>query len=182
MRTVFLATVLLAGGCAASHVAMPPTPSRLSLTIVHNPKQVTYSLKLGKCHINGNLPDPQCTPGGIDPAVTPDNVLRTICTSGWTATVRPSTTDTNKAKALEYRVYNIPSGTLSELDHLVPLELGGSNDISNLWPEAGSIPNAKDKVENDLHAAVCQNRTTLGTAQQAIATNWQTAEHVLGLR
>ena len=35
------------------------------------------------------LPDPVCTPGAADPAVTQDNIDSTICTSGYTATVRP---------------------------------------------------------------------------------------------
>jgi hypothetical protein len=64
---------------------------------------------------------------------------------------------------------------------LVSLELGGANDVKNLWPEVGSLPNPKDKVENALHRAVCSGKVTLAAAQHAIATDWMTAEHSLGL-
>jgi hypothetical protein len=53
--------------------------------------------------------------------------------------------------------------------------LGGSNDISNLFPEAASPKpgfHEKDKVENYLHDQVCSGAMTLQIAQIAIATNW----------
>jgi hypothetical protein len=62
-----------------------------------------------------------------------------------------------------------------EVDHLVPLELGGSNDIANLWPEAAAPPpgfHQKDLVENYLHDQVCGGSMNLLDAQRAIATNW----------
>ncbi|HZD66247.1 MAG TPA: hypothetical protein VE152_09135 [Acidimicrobiales bacterium] len=59
-----------------------------------------------------------------------------------------------------------------ELDHLVPLELGGDNAEADLWPELGQIPNVKDHLENVLHDDVCSGRVSLATAQQAIATDW----------
>jgi hypothetical protein len=55
----------------------------------------------------------------------------------------------------------------------VSLELGGSNDITNLWPEVGKIPNPKDAVENKLHDEVCTGTITLVTAQEEIAKDWQ---------
>ena len=127
------------------------------------------------------MPDPTCTPGAIDPAVTQQNIASTICRSGYTATVRPSTSQTNKVKSQMYKVYGIPVGTTSELDHLVSLELGGSNDIANLWPEVGSLPNPKDKVENDLHRAVCSGEVTLAAAQHAIAGGLADRRARLGL-
>ena len=70
------------------------------------------------------------------------------------------------------------TGTTSsyELDHLVPLELGGANSTSNLWPEPGGSPNAKDGVESRLRAEVCGGKLTLAAAQQEIASNWTTAK------
>ncbi|MGH2501500.1 MAG: HNH endonuclease signature motif containing protein, partial [Ktedonobacterales bacterium] len=62
-----------------------------------------------------------------------------------------------------------------EVDHLVSLELGGSNDIANLWPELASPTpgfHQKDKVENYMHDQVCSGAVPLATAQQEIATNW----------
>ena len=71
--------------------------------------------------------------------------------------------------------------TTSARDHLVPLELGGSNDATNLWPESLPTPNPKDKVENALNAAVCDGRVKLAAARAAIAADWLTAEKKLGL-
>jgi len=62
-----------------------------------------------------------------------------------------------------------------EVDHLIALELGGSNTIRNLWPEA-ALPkpgfHEKDKVENYLHRQVCAGRMTLKVTQRKIAANW----------
>jgi hypothetical protein len=129
------------------------------------------------------LPDPKCTPGSTNPAVTQATIRTTICVKGWTATVRPPASNTGPVKKSAMRAYGLASSTSGqvELDHLTPLELGGSDDVSNLWPEPSDIPNAgfrnrKDEVENALRAAVCSGRITLAAAQLAIAGNWTTAE------
>ncbi len=63
-----------------------------------------------------------------------------------------------------------------ELDHLIPLELGGCPDcIVNLWPEPYNAPlgaHEKDKVENYLHDNVCSGQLTLIQAQNEIAADW----------
>lgn len=125
-------------------------------------------------------PDPTCTPGGVDDAVTQSNIDSTICTTGYTTKIRPPASATDKIKRAMYTAYGDASGTSSELDHLVSLELGGSNDTANLWPEPGPIPNPKDSIENALHKAVCAHKVTLTAAQQAIATDWTTALTVTG--
>jgi len=114
--------------------------------------------------------------------VTQADIGSTICVSGYTATIRPPEAQTEAFKFKEaYPAYGIASGTATELDHLVPLELGGNNSAANLWPEVPPAPNPKDSVEDALHSAVCSGRVTLAGAQQAIAQDWQTAEARLGL-
>jgi len=130
----------------------------------------------GTCHArtaaDGQpLPDVHCTPGAIDAAVAQANIHTTICIVGYTTTVRPSVSQTDAFKVKDELAYSISSG---ELDHLVPLEIGGSSDAHNLWVEPGSIPNPKDAVENTLHAKVCAGQMTLAAAQLAIATDWTT--------
>ena len=165
-------------GPSGSTPAASPTSTSQALAQVHDPGQLTFSAgepAAGSCHFNGSLPDSSCTPGAIDPAVTQANIHQTICVSGYTTKVRPPSSQTTPAKYnIFYPAYSVPSGTVSELDHLVPLELGGANDGLNLWPEVGSIPNPKDPVENDLKTDVCAGEMSLVTAQNAIATNWQT--------
>jgi hypothetical protein len=139
------------------------------------------------CHVgsrNGqDTPDPKCTPGATNPAVTPATIGITICKPGWTDTVRPPTSVTSRMKKLSAASYGLPVGAESEYDHLVSLQLGGAvDDPRNLWVEPGSIPNPKDAVENKLKAAVCAGLVPLATAQQAIAVSWPTAYDDAGLR
>ena len=59
-------------------------------------------------------------------------------------------------------------GRTIEIDHIVSLELGGSNDIANLYPEPGSGRanyHVKDRLENKLHDLVCSGAMTLRAAQ-----------------
>lgn len=153
-----------------------------SLLALHDPGWVTGTLA-GPCRTrdHGLLPDPSCTPGAIDPAVTPANIGSTICRAGYTSTVRPpeSRTEAFKWNMAEpaYGQHDVPG----ELDHLVPLELGGDNDARNLWVEAGSIPNPKDAVEDALNHAVCDGQITLRAAQLEIARNWIKAAATVGI-
>jgi hypothetical protein len=140
------------------------------------------------CHASdrARLPDARCTPGVRYSKVTQANIGRTICKSGWTSTVRPPESYTEKLKRQQIVEYGYRDKRLHdyEEDHLIPLELGGSpRAAKNLWPEfdGGHIPNPKDKVENALKHAVCDGQVSLRAAQRAIATNWLTAEHKLGL-
>jgi hypothetical protein len=120
---------------------------------------------------DGELPDPACTPGDLmKPLVTKDD----ICKSGYSSGVRDVPDSEKNAVYAEYGITKHTSGQY-EVDHFVSLELGGSNDISNLFPEAASPKpgfHEKDKVENYLHDQVCSGAMTLQTAQIAIATNW----------
>jgi hypothetical protein len=159
------------------------TPTATVSTTTTAPSQVLYvagstltgtAPAPGTCHArtaaDGQpLPDLHCTPGAIVAAVTQANIHTTICLVGYTATVRPPVSQTDAFKIKDELAYSISSG---ELDHLVPLELGGSSDAHNLWVEPGSIPNPKDAVENALHAKVCAGQMTLAAAQLGIATEW----------
>ena len=128
------------------------------------------------CHARGVLPDATCTPGAASPLVTQANLAQTICVPGYTKTVRPTVSYTDKLKTQQMQQYGYTDSIhLHEEDHLISLELGGSpSDPKNLWPEPGQSPNPKDKVENALHAAVCSGRLTLTEAQNRITTDWTT--------
>jgi hypothetical protein len=179
------AAMLLLGGCKPPAVTQPgPAPgTSQQLAAVHDPGQVTGTIPAScRYRDGGQLPDPRCTPGSIDPAVTQASIRQTICTPGYTERVRPAEAETERFKYdAAYPAYGVPDSRHTELDHLVPLELGGSNAAANLWPEWPPTPNPKDAVENTLNAAVCDGRVTLAAAQQAIAGDWMTAESRLGL-
>jgi 5-methylcytosine-specific restriction endonuclease McrA len=69
-------------------------------------------------------------------------------------------------------------GQDGEVDHLISLELGGSNARSNLFPEAASPrpgSHEKDRLENELHREVCSGDIGLRHAQRLIAGDWVAA-------
>jgi hypothetical protein len=134
------------------------------------------------------LPVVSCTPGAIRGDLlnpTSATLAATVCSPGWAGTQR---VDAAKTKTAAMKAYGEPASLRPtvELDHLIPLELGGANDVSNLWPEISDEPgqgfrNSKDQVEDDLKKAVCAHHITIANAQNAIAINWTTAETKLGL-
>lgn len=161
-----------------SHVSEPASavarsPAATSAT--------TPTMTPGGCNSLNGLPDPICTPGVADPRVTQADILTTICVSGYTTKVRPSSAYTDALKAEQIKAYGYSDTNLAdyEEDHLIPLEIGGHpTDPKNLWPEplAGAYPaTKKDGVENSLHNKVCSGLMTLAAAQVAIATNWESA-------
>jgi hypothetical protein len=112
-----------------------------------------------------------------NPTLTPGAVLTTstgrICVSGYSSWVRDVPDSEKEAAYAEYGVPHVPYQ--HEVDHLVSLELGGSNAISNLWPEpyAGRWgARTKDVLENRLHDLVCAGTLSLPHAQHIEATNW----------
>jgi len=126
--------------------------------------------KTSGCIVHGANQDFACTPGALLATGTKD----AICQSGYAGGVR-NVPDSEKNQV--YAEYGIASRTPGqyEVDHLVSLELGGSNEIANLWPEAASPKpgfHEKDKVENYLHSQVCSGAVALNQAQIEIATNW----------
>lgn len=133
------------------------------------------------------LPDPACTPGALNPAVTQATIGSTICVSGWTATIRPSTSYTNTLKKQGIISYGYSDTSMSdyEEDHFLPLELGGApKDPKNLWPEphdGDQNSYSKDAVENAVKKAVCGGQATLADAQHAMLSDWTTAKAVLGI-
>jgi len=143
--------------------------------------KLMYAVVPPNCKVVGSnldyLPDSSCTPGAINPDVNQSNIQSTICVSGYTKTIRPSSSFTTNLKKQQMAAWGITGSTRTiEEDHLVSLELGGApSDSRNLWPEQGGIPNVKDKLENVLKKMICSGQITLTTAQQAISSNWETA-------
>lgn len=117
----------------------------------------------------GQLPDHQCTPGTIFTRAT----VAQICTPAYTQKVRHVTAATRRRVYASYGETGSHPFPEWEVDHLIPLELGGSNSVRNLWPE--HRPRAKDHVENELHDRVCGGSMRLVTAQRRIAKDWRTA-------
>lgn len=130
----------------------------------------------GKYRKNGAvlLNDATATPGA-----TLDVSLEELCTPGYTQGVRNVSTATKKQVCATYAVSPQDcNGKKYEIDHLISLELGGSNDSKNLWPQPYQPkPGAreKDRLENWLHKEVCDGIMSLTDAQKSISGDWYAA-------
>lgn len=121
------------------------------------------------CMADQALPDPACTPGAF---LTTSTAI--ICVPGYTKTVRNVSFKVKKQVFVEY---GIPYSKHSnyEVDHLISLELGGSNDVANLFPESYNLKygaKIKDTFENYLHVQICKGKMTLDEAQAEISSDW----------
>ena len=129
------------------------------------------------------VPDPRCTPGGVNPSISVD-VLRN---QRWRTRSIRNCESSEKMKHIAYTWYGIgkprqnsDQNQVCELDHLVPLELGGADGLGNIWPQCGPDSVAlneryfkiKDRVEDYLADEVKSGRITLESAQRGIASDW----------
>lgn len=157
------------GPTPATAPTQAPAPGQTGQAAL--PRQIGQRTKTSGCVSSNALPDAACTPGAIFPDVT----AAKICVSGYTKNVRDVSTSVKDQVYAEYGIASHSPGEY-EVDHLISLELGGSNDIANLWPEpADPRPgfHEKDKVENYLHDQVCSGAMSLSDAQAGIANNWR---------
>lgn len=177
MKRFYLLTILLCfllGACSGVSINLSTTPTPASTPTANNastsaPHWGTQA-KTSGCVVNGPLQDKECTPGDIFPDATKEQV----CKSGYASSVRNVSTSVKNKVYASYGITHHITGQY-EVDHLVSLELGGSNDISNLWPEIATPKpgfHEKDKVENYLHDQICSGTISLQQAQIEIATNW----------
>lgn len=122
------------------------------------------------------LPNRALTPGklAINPATNKTWTAADLCSPTYRTKNYRSVTE--KVHVEVFTRYGLKPSGHYEVDHLISIELGGSNDIENLWPESYlTTPlNAtrKDVLENRLHHLVCVGAITLETAQHEIATDW----------
>jgi hypothetical protein len=119
------------------------------------------------------MPDRKLTPGAVS-----NLTAKQLCNPKFhTGTVRAVSESEKNQVYAEYHMANHHGACAHgcEIDHLISLELGGSNDIRNLWPEPyAPAPNAhqKDIVENWLHKQVCAGALSLKGAQGQISRDW----------
>jgi hypothetical protein len=122
------------------------------------------------------VPDQQLTPGD-----TFDVTAEDLCVPGYSKKVRNVPGETKREVYREYGITSHGSGDY-EVDHLIPLELGGSNSMKNLWPESHRTSpwnaRGKDRLEGKLHELVCDGKIDLKNAQQAISSNWIAAYRI----
>lgn len=108
------------------------------------------------------VPDRVLTPGLIQPLT-----LETVCSTKWGLDVRHVSEHDRRQAFANYRL-RWDRRDRYVVDHLVPRELAGADDIRNLWPQLKRQAKVKDREENRLHRAVCAGLVTLGDAQDAM--------------
>lgn len=113
-------------------------------------------------------PNPKLTPG-----TTLNVTSHDVCVPGYSSGANGVRNVPDSEKNAVYAAYGIKTHQAGEyeVDHFIPLTLGGSNDIRNLWPQPASPKpgfHEKDRVEFWLHIQVCSNGMELSTAQQMV--------------
>ena len=123
-----------------------------------------------------SLPDRRCSPGAYSTRLT----KAVICSPRFHTRNLPRV-PRSKKHAVE-REYGLPAGFYRGalvIDHIVPLRLGGSNKVANLFPEAYAYANqspgfvVKNRLDRRIHTLVCAGRMPLRTAQRRIAADWK---------
>ena len=117
-----------------------------------------------------DMPNRTLTPGD-----TLDVTLADIQVSGYSAKVRNVPIPVKRQVYASYGIQTWGKGEY-EVDHLIPLSLGGSNSTKNLWPESYLTEpwnaHTKDQLEYKLLQLVRSGQVELHTAQREIATDW----------
>lgn len=122
---------------------------------------------------NGTLPDPALTPGSVR-----TTNLDEICNTP-TSAVRDVSGSTKERVRRLYGMKNkrdLWCNTMEgcEIDHLIPLAVGGSNNVDNLWPQPYEGEwNAyhKDHLEKRMRSLMCKRIVSVEDAQMAFR-NW----------
>lgn len=123
-------------------------------------------------------PDHILTPGAINRSVTKAQ----ICKQGTKALRHVSAA----TKCKVFQRYNISCNQLLvkgtyEIDHFIPLSLGGSSEITNLWPQKRDADPKdgrqlgfpeKDRVEVYLRRRMCNGVLSLNEARMMIWSDW----------
>ncbi len=119
------------------------------------------------------IPDPRLTPGAARAVSASD-----VCTVSYSDDAQLLPASIQQRVLQEYGMAGAQAQGY-ELDYLISPQLGGTDDIRNLWPEPESSTawnaGAKDALESRLHQLVCQGKINVATAQRDLATDWISA-------
>lgn len=167
-----LGIVLLLGGVgmavrAGMIIGMPTRLHQLAADSL----ELNSATKHSGCIAHDSMPDPACTPGAVFEGRTREE----LCAFGYSKKVRNVSQSMKDRVYAAYGVRHHASGEY-QVDHHISLSLGGSNDFSNLWPEA-ALPkpgyHEKDAVEHFLYAKLCEGELSVKEVQALVSRHWK---------
>jgi hypothetical protein len=177
-----LAACSATSGTSSGLVAQASSPAARPTPAAHTPKPPkptasrSSSPKPAKPSAHPSIPAADFPRHSLTPGVALAVTRAQVCISGYASGARDVSEAEKAAVYGRYGVAWVPYA--HEVDHLISLELGGSNAIRNLWPEpyAGRWgARTKDVLENRLHELVCDGRLSLRSAQRQEAGDWVAA-------
>lgn len=129
------------------------------------------------------LPDKTVTPGAVNPEIIADRsrdkrlvdgVEVNICAKDFrTGPFRHTTQSMKEEVCREYAAKDCPDPSKGEVDHVIPLEIGGEDALQNLWWQRSPEYHFKDHaLEDKLPKLICSGKMTLKQAQTCIRDNW----------
>lgn len=130
------------------------------------------------CRVHGSLPDPRCTPGAVDPALSGPGARATVCSSSFAR--RPGPPPATLAAASRQALARYPEAAARPeafvADRLIPRSLGGDPaSPRNVWPlPRGAALGVAQKraVVAYLRRSVCSGAMSLHAAQADLRRDW----------
>jgi hypothetical protein len=160
----FLAIAALMAGCGGSpHTARSSHATKAATTTITVPISVLLA------H----------TPGATNPTITQATVTSTICQPRYVNQIKSQIS--KKTSTEVFAEYAIATKMRSDyaIDHLVPLDLGGTNALTNLWPiplKGTATPQLKAVVDAAVHKSMCAGFISLATAQGLFNASWPSVD------
>lgn len=177
-RTPFVRLVAaLVGALALFLLAMPALAEQIHGVGVGHTVLLKQRTQTSKCTLSPD-PDRQCSPGAYYSALT----KKRICAAGFrTDPIRDVPDSEKKAVEVEYGLAPKKYGRTLEIDHIVSLELGGSNDNRQPLPrEAGCKSGLQGEGQAGKQAARPRVRREAQAAERSPAHRLQLADAVQG--
>ena len=131
----------------------------------------TPNLHRSVAEIAVSLPNRALTPGATRPVD-----LQEVCAAGDDDLDPTVPASRQEAVFEEYGISASHSEKDFQVDYLISPQLGGTDDVRNLWPQSYKQTtwnaSAKDALERHLYRLVCDRKIELAEAQREISTDW----------